>query len=191
MKKIQLAIKRERTVERHVGSSKWLVHIVLLICDITVNGTTPSAVADNIQTISDTMNGRKVNEFPSNKFVRQCRVVVQNLNYTLAALWLGDADEWHHIFTDGTSRRQTSFQNLAIAVMVDSNLNTVIIPSCMLLDDETSENQVKSIVNQIRYDVNMLRQSNSLSYSPSVHFYPFLATHIEAFIIAMERSHSQ
>ena len=119
MQKIQLAIKRERTVERHVGSSKWLVHIVLLICDIIVNGTTPSAVADNIQTISDTMNGRKVNEFPSNKFVRQCRVVVQNLNSTLAEMRLGDAYECHKLFTDGTLRRQIAFQNLVIAVMVD------------------------------------------------------------------------
>ena len=58
--------------------------------------------AASIQTTSATMTGSEVNELTCIKLVRQCRVVVQNLNYNLAALWVGDADEWHQIFTDGT-----------------------------------------------------------------------------------------
>ena len=81
--------------------------------------------------------------------MRKFRVVIQNLNSTLAALWLGDAYEWHQIFTDGTSRRHISFQNLLIAVMVDSNLDPVIFSSFIFLEDETSDNQVKSIVKQV------------------------------------------
>ena len=103
---------------------------------------------------------------------------------------LGDADEWHQLLTDGTSRRQISFQNLVIEVMIDSKLDPVTVSSCMFLEDETSNNQVKSIVNQLRLNVNMFCQRTSLSYSPSVHFYPYLAKHIEAVIRAMERSHS-
>ena len=51
------------------------------------------------------MTGQEVTELPCINFVRQCRVVVQYMNSNLAALRLGDADEWHQLFTDGTSRR--------------------------------------------------------------------------------------
>ena len=96
-------------------------------------------------------------------FVCKCRVVVQNLNSTIAALRLGDADEWHQIFTDVKSRRQISFQNLVVAFMLYSRLNPAIVSSCMFLEDDTSENQVKSIVKQVRYNLNILCQSTSLS----------------------------
>ena len=39
MQKIQLDIKRERTVGRQDDSFKWPIDIVLLICDLLVNGT--------------------------------------------------------------------------------------------------------------------------------------------------------
>ena len=39
------------------------------------------------------MTGREVNELPCINFVRQCDVVVQNLNYNIAELRLDDADE--------------------------------------------------------------------------------------------------
>ena len=135
MQKIQLYIKRGRTVGRHGGSSKRPVHIVLLICELLVNDMPLSDVAANIQTISATMTGSEAKEFPCINFVRQCRVVVQNLNSNLAALRLGDADEWYQLFTDGTSIHQISFQNLVIAVIVDSNLDPVIVSSCMFLED--------------------------------------------------------
>ena len=154
-----------------------------------MNGTPPSSVLANIQTMSAAMTGQEVTELPCINFVRKCRVVVQNMNLTLAALRLGEADEWHQLFTDGTSRRKIAFQNLVIALMVDSNLDPVIVSSCMFLEDETSENQVKSIVKQVRSNVNMLCQSTYLSYSPPVLFYPYLARHIEAVLKAMEISH--
>ena len=92
MQKIQLSIKRERTVVRNGGYFKCPVHIVLLICELLVNGTPPSAVAGNIQIMSSTMTGREVNEFLCINFVQKCPVVVQNLIYNIAALRLGDAD---------------------------------------------------------------------------------------------------
>ena len=154
-----------------------------------MNGTTPSTVPANIQTISAAMTGQEVTELPCINFVRQCCVVVQNMNSTLAVLRLGEADEWHQIFTDETSRRQIDFQNLMIVVMVDSNLDPVILSSCMFLEDETSDNQVKSIVKQVRLNVNMLCPSTYLSYSPPVLFYPYSARNVETFLKAMERSH--
>ena len=115
-----------------------------------MNGTPLSADAADIQTMSDTITGRKLNELPCIKFVPKFRVVVQNMNYTLAALRLVDSYEWHQLFTDGTSRRHIALKNLVIAVMVDSKLDPVICSSCILLEDETSNNQFKSIVKQVR-----------------------------------------
>ena len=63
IQKIQLATNRKRTVGQHVGSSKWPVHIVFLICDIIVNGTPSSAITANIQKMSATMTGCEVNKF--------------------------------------------------------------------------------------------------------------------------------
>ena len=55
MQKIQWDIKCERTVGRNGGSFKWPVHILLFICELPINGTSPSSVAANIQTISATI----------------------------------------------------------------------------------------------------------------------------------------
>ena len=57
MKNIQLATKSEIDMGRHGRP----VRIILLICELLVNGTPPYAVAANIQTMSATMNGREVN----------------------------------------------------------------------------------------------------------------------------------
>ena len=150
MQTIKLEIKRQRSVGRRGGSGKWPVHIVLLICELLVNGTPPSAVPANIQTSSAAFTGAEASELPSVKFVRQCRTVLQNLNETLAALRLGNASTWHQLFTDGTTRRQIAFQNLVIALMEDGDLDPVIVSSCMILEDETSETHVKSIADMVR-----------------------------------------
>ena len=72
--------------------------------------------------------------------------MLQDHNETLSALRLGNAATFHQLFTDGTTRCQIAFQNLVIALMEDGKFNPVIVSSCMILEDETSENQVKSIV---------------------------------------------
>ena len=92
-----------------------------------MNGTPSSAVATNIQAMSYKMTGCEVHELPCINFVRQFYVVVQNLNSNLSALRLDDADEWHQLFTNGTSRCQIAFHNIVIAVKVDSKLDPVIV----------------------------------------------------------------
>ena len=72
----------------------------------------------------------------------------------MAVLRLGNADNWHQLFTNGTTRRQIAFQNLVIALMEDGKLDPVIVSSCMILKDETSETQVKSIVDMVRSNIN-------------------------------------
>ena len=69
-----------------------------------VNGTNPSSVPDNIQTSCAVFTGVEADELPLVNFVRECRIVLQNLNETLSELRLGSADTWHQVFTDGTAR---------------------------------------------------------------------------------------
>ena len=152
MQAIQLQIKKERPIGRRGGGSRWPVHVVMLICEFLVNGTRPSVVAKNIQSASAFFTGEETTEAPPCvNFIRECRTVLQNMNETLAALRLGKAESWHQLFTDGTSRRQIAFQNLVIALMENGKLDPVIVSSCMVLDDETSENQVKSITDMVSY----------------------------------------
>ena len=151
MQTIKIEIKRQRSVGWRGGSGKWPVHVVMLICELLVNGTPPSAVPANIQTASAAFTGAEASDLPSLRFVRQCRTVLQNLNETLAALRLGNASIWRQFFTDGTTRRQIAFQNLVIALREDGKLDPVIVSSCMILEDETSETQVKSIVDMVRH----------------------------------------
>ena len=151
MQTIQIEIKKERLVGRRGGAKRWPVHIVLLICELLVNGTHPSAVPANIQTTCAAFTGAEAKELPSANFVRECRVVLQNLNETLSAFRLGNADTWHQVFTDGTTRRQIAFQNLVIALMEEEGgeLDPVIVSSCMYVENETSERCVQSIIETV------------------------------------------
>ena len=96
------------------------------ICEILVNENPPSAIPGNIQTVSAALTGSEVNELTPLDYVRKCRVDLQNRNYMLATCRLGKADHWHQIFTDGTTRRQITFQNLVIGLMTDGDFESVI-----------------------------------------------------------------
>ena len=106
MRTIQINIKKERPVGRPGGSKRWPVYIVLLVFKMLVNGMHPTAVPANIQSSCALFTGVESTELPCVNFVRQCRVVLQNLNETLSAFRLGNADSWHQVFTDGMTRRQ-------------------------------------------------------------------------------------
>ena len=86
---------------------------------------------------------------PSVNFVRECRIVLQNLNETLSALQLGSADTWHQVFIDGTARQQIAMQNLVVALMEDGHLDAVIVSSCRYVENETLEICVESIVETV------------------------------------------
>ena len=138
MSHIQINIKKERPVGRPGGFKRGPVYIVLLICEMIVNVTHPTAVLANIQSSCALFMGVEATELPCANFVRQCRVVLQNLNETLSTFRLGNADSWHQVFTDGTKRRQIEFQNLVIALMEDGDLDPVIVLLCMYVENETS-----------------------------------------------------
>ena len=93
--------------------------------------------------------GAEATELPCVNFVRQCRVVLQNLNETLSAIRLGNADSRHHVFTDGTACRQIVFQNLVIALMEHGDLDPIIVLSCMYVENETSVRCLQSIIETV------------------------------------------
>ena len=99
------------------------------------------------------MNGDgAVIKLPSVRFVRMCRTVVQVLGETMVAIRLGRANFWQQLFTDGTSRRQTSFQNIVIGLKSESEdkvLDPIVVSSCIFLEDETSEKQVEAILDKV------------------------------------------
>ena len=146
MRTIQINSKKEIPVGRPGGSKRWSVYIVLLICEMLVNDTHPTAVPDNIQSSCALFTGVEATELPCINFMLQCRVVLQNLNENLSAFRLGNADSWHQVFTNGTTCRQIAFQNLVIALMEDGNIDPIIVLLCMYVENETSERCVQSII---------------------------------------------
>ena len=149
MSTIRLQKKRERSIGRRGGSLQYPAHIVMLICELLVNGNPPSDIPDKIQTISTALNGSEVNEIPSLDYVRECHVVVQNLNDMLAACRLVKAYNWNQIFTDGTNRGQITFKNLVIGFMMDGDFESVIASLCISLENETPEKLVKAVKNKV------------------------------------------
>ena len=147
---VQLQIKRQRTIGYQGGAGSWFVPVVQLICELLVNGTPPSAVRLNIQSMNASMNGCDFSELPSINFVQECQVVLQNLKETLAALCLGKSEELFQLFTDGTSCRQIAMQNLVIALREENEqFDNVIVSSCITLKDETSVNLVAGILEMV------------------------------------------
>ena len=68
MRTIQIEIKKERPVGRPGGSKRWTVHIVLLICEMFVNGTHLTAVPANIQSFCALFTGVEATELPSDGY---------------------------------------------------------------------------------------------------------------------------
>ena len=140
------AIGKEIYLTSVGGGKRWPVRIVLLIMRLLCDGVRPTAIPSTIQTMHFTLRGVTAEELPSVSFVRECRTIMQNLNELIAAFWLAKTEKWRQLFTDGTSRRQIPFINVAIGV-TDTNgtLVPIIVSSCMVVKNETAEEQVSTI----------------------------------------------
>ena len=93
-------------------------------------------------------------ELPSVSYVRECRTVLQILNDLHGAYKLGMNATWKQLCADGTTWQQIGFQSLVIGLLAKKGFELVIISSCILMDDKTSEIQVKGI----KYKVSIVRQ---------------------------------
>jgi len=125
--------------------------VVLLICELLTVGTPPSAIRGTLQITHNAFRGRELKELPQLDFIRKCRSVLENLNLMLAAKRLGEAESWHQLFTDGTSRQQIAFQNLVIGLLdAQGKFDLVIASSCIFLENESAEKQVEGIKSKVR-----------------------------------------
>jgi hypothetical protein len=76
-RKLQKEWADEEAAHKRGGARRWPVWVVQLICELLVNGTAPSVIPLNIQTMYETLYSEKPKEVPSLRFVRQCRVVME------------------------------------------------------------------------------------------------------------------
>jgi len=111
-------IRKVRT--QRGGSMSWPLYIWDLILEQLVNGTPPSSVSANISAhVMKFSPTTKIKELPSIWTIRRARSVLLVICQTLAAYRLAKAEKWEQLFTDATSRRQVTFQNLIISVEED------------------------------------------------------------------------
>ena len=64
---------------------------------------------------------------------------------------LAACPNWAEIFFDATTRRQVPFSAVVISLMGDGpeTIDPIIVSSCVILEDETSEMQVDGIVTKV------------------------------------------
>ena len=82
-----------------------------------INGTSTSSINGNIITHVRTFSlGTVIKELLSIWTLCRTRTVLLIVVQTLAAYCLGRSKKWQQLFTDGTSRHQQVFTNLAISI---------------------------------------------------------------------------
>ena len=97
----------------------------------------------------ETLYGETPEELPLVNFVRECRVVVEVVGETIAALKLAAAENWKQLWTDATTRRQIPFTALVIGLLGDEdNIDPVVISSCIFMDDEKAVTQGDGILSK-------------------------------------------
>jgi hypothetical protein len=134
------------------GGAKWPPCMIQIICEMHVNGTPPSAIPANIQMMVHHFYGIELEEVPCINFVRQCRVIVQNIAETLAAYELGNAVSYNQAFFDETTRRQIPFTSFSIG----HEDNIVNVSPCIFCEDGTSTMQVEGIIEKVSGYTNYL-----------------------------------
>ncbi len=87
-----------------------------------------------------------IQEVPSIRFVRSCRSVLLHVTKTLASYHIDKANSYKKFFSDGTSRRQTSIQNVIIRFLSDGGFKTITLSTSIIAEDETAESLSKSIM---------------------------------------------
>ena len=141
----------EEAQKRNGGRRRSPPWIVQIICEMLVNGTSPSAVPSAMQTMYEMLIGEPPKELPSVSYVRSCRVVVEVIGETIAALKLAYAPSWSQLWTDGISRRQIPFTALVVGLMGkdDDIIDLVVVLSCIFMEDERSETAADGILKRL------------------------------------------
>jgi hypothetical protein len=120
--------------------------------------TPPSCVVPNILSAAEVLlpNVSIIQEVPSIRFVRSCRSVLLHVTKTLASYQIGKANSYEQLFSDGTSRRQTSIQNVIIRFLSDGGFKTITLSTSIIAEDETAESLSKSIMQTFKESAELL-----------------------------------
>lgn len=135
-------------VEKLGKPKTWSPIVTQLVVEMLANGTPPSAVSANILSVCKLLfpGAPIVRELPSIRFVRSCRTVLLHLAKTLAAYEIASTDVYKQLFTDGTTRRQTEFQNVIIGVLTPAGYRRVALDGCILSEEHNAESVTTSIL---------------------------------------------
>ena len=164
-----LQVKRGRAKGKKGGSDQWSEEVRLWIWEDLCNGIAPSAIPGSIQSAHCRLRKQPLTELPSTSFIREQRIPMQVANTILAAYKLGKATKWTQLYIDGTSRRQTSFQNLIIDVEYeDGSKESIIVSSGIFSEDETAGVLMETIMEHVScryYNTNRDLSLDSYYYS--------------------------
>jgi len=95
---------------KQVGrGGKWRPWVIQYICELLVIGTPPASILSIISSSYQTYYGKEPDEVSHISFVRQCRVIVQVIGETIAAIKMASSEKWDQLWTDATTRRQCPF----------------------------------------------------------------------------------
>ena len=98
--------------------------------------------------------------------MRQGRTVLLAVVQTLAAYRLAKLDEWEQLFTDATTRRQITFQNISIAIKDDHDLIKLLLLTTLLIPEiKTADTVCQAIVDAMRESALLLYQWRSVHES--------------------------
>jgi hypothetical protein len=146
-KSLKLSLKQEVKVGWR-GGARWPLWVTEVCCELIVNGSPPSEIPSSIGTLTATFYGEEPKKLPSINYVHQCQVLVQVIGETITAM---KCPNWAQIFFDSTAQRQVPFTAIVVSLMDDGpdSIDPIIVSSCFVLEDETSEKQVDGIVNKV------------------------------------------
>ena len=99
-KKMKKECDSKEAASKRGGARRWPIWTVQLICELLVNGTPPTAIPANIQTMYMALYGESPAELPSVSYVRGCRAIVEIIGKTIAAIKLAGGDEWAQLWFD-------------------------------------------------------------------------------------------
>ena len=128
---------------------RWPLPIVEFVMESLVAGVPPTALRKQIPAFVATIEPNiEIKQLPSILFIRRCRTTLMTVCQMVAAHRLSNAEVWRQIFTDGTSRRQTSLIDLIISICQgdDEPALPILMSSCILPKDETAEGNFDAIV---------------------------------------------
>ncbi len=134
------------------GGARWPLWVTEVCCELLVNGSSPLSIPSSILALVAALYGEEPNKIPSLNYVRQCWVLVQVICETITATKLAACPNLAKIFFDEMTCRQVPFSVVVISLMGDGpeTIDPIIVSSCVVLEDETSEMQVDGIVTKVR-----------------------------------------